>query len=154
MASITRSDVDSRRQWQAFFDEQLRDIALRAPQPTADQSTAQYLRAVCRTLKYGHLPEGHELRGIPFDKNLPNDALYQLVPQVVDATKKAVNDPATVPYGEFRAIETVDPRTGFKQTRFIGQDNFVKFMGRPGRRVETFTTDRGKYDARKAKYVA
>ena len=105
MATITRSDVDSRRQWQAFFDEHLRDIGERAPQPTADQSTAQYLRAVCRTLKYGHLPEGHELRGIPFDKNLPNDALYQLVPQVVEATKKAVNDPATVPYGEFRAIE-------------------------------------------------
>jgi hypothetical protein len=154
MASLTRSEVDGRRQWQSYFDERLRDVAIRAPEPAADQTTAEYCRAVCRTLKYGYLPEGHDMRKVPFDKNLPNDALYNFVPQVVDGTIAARYDSSTVPYGEFRELTKIDPATGYKETRFIGRDHFTRFMMRPGRRVETFTTSNGKYDARRAKYVA
>jgi hypothetical protein len=144
---IERPEVDSRRQWQAYIDERLRDIGERAPEPILGQTPEQYCRAVCRSLKHAYLPEGHQLRQVKYDKNLPNDVLVRLVPQLLDAVKATVNDPANVPFGEFREIKTVDPRTGYTKTRFIGRDNFVKFMGRPGRRVLSFTTDRGRFDA-------
>ena len=41
-----------------------------------------------------------------------------------------------------------------KQIDWIGQDSFVKQMMRPGRRVVSFTTDRGKYDARTGAWFA
>jgi hypothetical protein len=34
---------------------------------------------------------------------------------------------------------------GIESTRFYGPESFVKAMGRPGRLVTSFTTDRGKY---------
>lgn len=77
-----------------------------------------------------------------------------IISQVVDGTIAARYDSSTVPYGEFRELTKIDPATGYKETLFIGRDHFTRFMGRPGRRVELFNTSNGRYDARKAKYVA
>lgn len=135
VAVINRSEVDSRRQWQVYVDDKLRDVGVRAQAPATDQTAAQYLRAVARNLKYGHLTPSHELYQVPFDKNLPNAALYRLMPQLLDAVKEARNDASTVPPGEFREIVTTDPHTGYKHIRFVGPESFVKRMTNPGRRA-------------------
>jgi hypothetical protein len=149
---IDRSEVDSRRQWQAYFDERLRDIGVRAPESVLDQTTAQYCRAVCRYIKRAYVSQNHRLRDVKFDKTLPNDALYQLIPQVLDASVQGFNDPSTVPFGEFREKPFVDPATGRRGTEFIGQDNFCRFMGRVGRSVSSIQTPNGRYNVAKARY--
>src|SRR5215471_15565889 len=55
-------------------------------------------------------------------------------------------NPLTVPKGEIREVVKTDVN-GLKVRHFIGQDSFVKFMGRPGRRVVSFRTDQGYVDA-------
>ena len=54
--------------------------------------------------------------------------------------------------GEIRPIERRGP-DGQKFIDFIGRESFVKDMTRPGRRVVSFTTDRGKFDAIRSKWM-
>lgn len=138
VATISRSDVDVRQQWQEYADEQLHEVGVRAQAPVSDQDGPQYLRALARNLKYGYLAPNHPLYQTKWDKSLPNDALCTLFPQLLDAVKAARNDASTVPPGEFREIITTDPRTGYKEHRFIGPESFVRGMTTPGRRVTAF----------------
>jgi hypothetical protein len=57
------------------------------------------------------------------------------------------NNPKNVPPGEIRKIERLDETGRVRCIDWIGQDSFVKQMMRPGRRVLSFTTDRGRFDA-------
>lgn len=142
---IDRLDVDSRRQWQEYFDRHLQEIGERAPSPISGQSTADYVRETCRAIKRQHLPQNHPLylnyRG------LPDNVLSRFAPQLVAAVKVEAVNPANFEPGEIRLIPWTDPQTGRKENRFYGQEHFTKFMGRPGRRVISFTTDRGRFDA-------
>lgn len=139
-------DIDDRRRMHAYFDEKLRDIGERAPQPFSNQPVDDYVRETCRSLKRTHLPEDHPLRQANF-RGLRADALYTFVPQLLEAIVKEANDPKNVPFGQFKAIQEFDNYGARKSLRFIGQEHFTKFMGRPGRRVLSFTTDRGRFDA-------
>jgi hypothetical protein len=49
--------------------------------------------------------------------------------------------------GELKKIEELDETGALRMIRFVGQESFVKQMMRPGRRVLSFTTDRGRFDA-------
>ena len=82
---------------------------------------------------------------------LPDDALDAIESQVVRATVKEAVNPAHLAPGEIRPIEKRDA-LGNKRIDWIGQNSFVKAMGRAGRRVVSFTTDRGRYDAIKARF--
>src|ERR1700722_18920354 len=129
---INRPTTSGITEWQEYFDKHLREIGLRAPAPILDDTDEKYCRRVVRELKY-KLPEDHELREPKIDKSMPNDALYAYIPQYVDAYKAWEKNPMRVPFGELKEIVTVDPSTGYKETTFIGRDNFVRFMSRPGR---------------------
>jgi hypothetical protein len=63
-----------------------------------------------------------------------------LEPQVLQACVVEANNPAHVPVGEFRKIERLDEFGKVRTIDFIGQEHFVKQMGRPGRRVIGFKT--------------
>ena len=139
-------EIDAIRQVQAQLDEALREIGMNAPAPVGGQSQIEYLQDACQDVKRQILPRGHPFRTVQYDE-LQRDALETIVPQFLRACVDAAKDPTTVPYGELREIIKVDPRTGYKEHRFIGQDHFTKFMGRPGRRVLSFNTDRGRFDA-------
>jgi hypothetical protein len=118
--------------WQSYFDDNLRDVGVRAPPPIVGQSPEDYVRETCRTLKRQHLAPNDEYYQVDY-RGLPNEHL----PVYADGLVKRVNtrrkDPMTVPFGELREFEKIDPVTGVKSNVFIGQDNFVRFMGRPGR---------------------
>jgi hypothetical protein len=57
------------------------------------------------------------------------------------------HNPMHVPPGQFKMIERRNPYGQVSERVFIGQDCFVKQMGRPGRRVISFNTTNGPVDA-------
>ena len=96
--------------WQSFFDEQLHDVGVRASPPVLGQSTADYVRETCRTLKRAYLPENNKYyrvnyRGLPDDPDLLRNYASLLVGEV----RKQRLNPSTVPYGEFREITRLIP---------------------------------------------
>jgi hypothetical protein len=79
------------------------------------------------------LPGDNELRQVQI-RRLPRDALRQFEDMIYPAAKATAYSADSVPDGEMRAIEEKDSN-GLKMTRWIGQECFVKVMGRPSRRV-------------------
>jgi hypothetical protein len=65
----------------------------------------------------------------------------------IRAIGRAVSDFRSWPCVTSKEIKKVDPRTGHTEIHFYGQESFVKQMMRPGRRVLSFSTDRGRFDA-------
>jgi hypothetical protein len=90
------------------------------------------------------LPQNHPLYQVQF-RDLKSDALpvfeQQLLPAVV---AEAVN-PAHVAPGELKKIERMDEYGKVKCIDFIGQESFVKAMGRPGRKVVRFMAPADSY---------
>ena len=103
---------DAARKFQAFYDETLRKIGARAPQPILGETVNHYRRETLRNLKRTFLPQNHDLYQVQF-RQLPADVLQVFEPQLLQAC--------------------VD---------WIGRESFVKQMGRPGRRVKSFLFDR------------
>jgi hypothetical protein len=118
--------------YQAFYDEQSRDIGMRAPQPTLGQTVNDYRRETLRTPKRTFLPQNHPLYKVNM-RGLPADALQGFEPQVLKAAVKEANNPAHLAPGEIRAINRLDEVGRVKWIDFIGQESFVKQMMRPGR---------------------
>jgi hypothetical protein len=75
-------------------------------------------------------------------RQLKADALRVLEPQLLQACVVEANNPVHVPTGELRKVEELDEFGKLKTIRWIGQESFVKAMGRPGRRVTSFLFDR------------
>lgn len=73
-------------------------------------------------------------------------------PQVVQAVVKEAVNPNNLKPGEIRPIKRTG-RDGQTFIDWIGQHSFVREMTRPGRRVVSFTTDRGKFDAIRSKWM-
>jgi hypothetical protein len=64
-----------------------------------------------------------------------------LEPQLLNACVVEAYNPQHVPVGELRKIEELDEYGKLKTIRWIGQESFVKQMGRAGRRVKSFLFD-------------
>ena len=129
---------ENARSWQEYYDSELQNVGVRAPAPVLGQRAGDYRRHTCELLRKEFLPQSHELSQVNFN-SLKGDALRNMEKMLVeDAVPKARVDPRTVPFGEFRQIERVNPQNGQKEISFYGQDNFVRFMGRPGRVVLGF----------------
>ena len=75
---------DASRKFQAYYDEVLRKVGMRAPEPTLDQSVNDYRRETLRTLKRTFLPPVHELYQVQY-RQLKADALGVLEKQLLDA---------------------------------------------------------------------
>ena len=52
-----------------------------------------------------------------------------------------------MPAGELKEVERLDEYGKIKFIDWVDQESFVKAMGRPGRKVLSFCTDRGRFDA-------
>jgi hypothetical protein len=88
-------------------------------------------------------------------RGLPDEVLDNLEPQIIDAAISEAQNPNNVPLGELRQIDKLDTYGNLRERRFIGQECFVKFAdygNRAGRRVASFTTDKGRFDAAKGKW--
>jgi hypothetical protein len=141
-----QQNFEMARQWQEKFDRTLEELGARADSPVLGQTCNDYIRESFRTMKRTFLPQNHDVYKMNM-RGLPADAL---VPTWESLLKPAIQqeafNPATVPPGQFREIKRTDAN-GQKVHVFIGQDSFVKQLGRPGRRVASFRTDYGYVDA-------
>jgi hypothetical protein len=133
----------SARVYQERFDSALSPWDQRAPAPTLGQDIDNYRRETLVKIKR-LLPDDHELRNIQIRK-MANDVLNVFEPQILEAAKAEAYNASSVPPGEMRRVVEVDSN-GLKIVKYIGQQSFVKDMGRPGRRVVSFRTDQGFID--------
>jgi len=125
--------------FQEYYDVTLRQVGMKAPQPTLGQTCNDYRRETLRTIKRTFLPENHPLYEVQY-RALKADALGVLEPQLLKAAVVEANNPCHVPAGELRKIERLDEFGKVKTIDWIGQESFVKAMTRPGRRVQSFRT--------------
>jgi hypothetical protein len=139
--STPEQHFDAARKFQAYYDDTLRKVGMRAPEPTLGQTVNDYRRETLRTLKRTFLPPVHDLYQVQF-RQLKADALQVFEPQLLSACVTEANNPAHVPLGELRKVEELDEYGKLKTIKWIGQESFVKAMGRPGRRVKSFLFDR------------
>ena len=137
---------DAARKFQAHYDDVLRQVGMRAPQPILGQTVNRYRRETMRTMKRTYLPQNHPLYAVNM-RGLPADSITPIETQLLPAVVVEANNPATVPKGEFRRVDEIDAHGGLRTTRWIGQECFVKQMGRPGRLVVSFNTSNGPVDA-------
>ena len=139
--SSEQEHFDAARRFQAYYDETLRKVGMRAPQPVLGDTVNSYRRETLRNLKRTFLPQTHDLYQVQY-RQLKADALQILEPQLLQAVVEVANYPQLVPPGELRKIERLDEYGKVKTIDWIGQESFVKAMGRPGRRVTSFLFDR------------
>jgi hypothetical protein len=136
------------RRWQEHYQNAVADIGVRIPAPVLGQSVNEYRCEVLRMLKRSFLPKNNEYYRVNF-RGLKNDsaALNALEPLALAEVLAQAKNPANVPRGEIREIKEFDQTGTLRSSKFIGQDSFVKAMGRPGRRVVSFNTPSGPVDA-------
>ena len=127
--------------FQEYYDNALRKVGMRAPQPVLGTTVNDYRRETLRNLKRTFLPQTHPLYEVQF-RQLKADALGVLEPQLLQACVVEANNPVHVPAGELRKVEELDEYGKLKTIRWVGRESFVKEMGRPGRRVKSFLFDR------------
>jgi len=127
--------------FQEYYDNTLRKVGMRAPQPTLGQTVNDYRRETLRTIKQTFLPQNHPLYAVQM-RQLKADALGALEPQVLEAAVVEANNPIHVEPGQLRKVEELDDYGKLKTIKWIGKESFVKAMGRPGRRVTSFLFDR------------
>src|SRR5262245_57429881 len=132
--------LDASRKFQEYYDQTLRRVGMRAPEPTLGQTVNDYRREALRTLKRTFLPQNHDLYQVQF-RQLKTDALGVFEPQLLSACVTEANNPQHVPLGELRKVEELDEFGKLKTIKWIGQESFVKQMMRPGRRVKSFLFD-------------
>jgi hypothetical protein len=128
------------RTHQSRYDELLRRVGRRAPDPVLGQDELTYRQEVCRMMKQTFLPRTHQLYPVQM-RQLRVDALN--APQLFAAVEAEAFNPAHVPPGELMPREVIDPYGKTTMIKFVGPECFVKRMGRPGRRVVGFRTDQG-----------
>jgi hypothetical protein len=138
--STPEQHFDAARRFQEFYDQTLRRVGMRAPEPVLGQTCNDYRRETLRNLKRTFLPQNHDLYQVQF-RQLKADALQVFEPQLLSACVTEAYNPAHVPPGELRKIEEYDEYGKVRTIKFIGQESFVKQMGRPGRRVKSFLFD-------------
>jgi hypothetical protein len=74
----------------------------------------------------------HELYKLNFDA-LPTDVLHSFANQLLPAVERAASDASTVEPGTSR--QTTEDTSFGRQTKFLGQESFIKSMKTPNRRV-------------------
>jgi hypothetical protein len=125
----------------AFADAQARADAVfagfgeRAPRPLEGELLGDYRKRLATKLKKHSTTWGKvKLSELPESAfKIAEDTIYN------DAISAAAN-PADLAAGELRMVTKIDPATGVRTNVFYGKESFVKQMGRPGRRVQSFRT--------------
>jgi len=144
--STPEEHLSASLKFQEYYDETLRKIGTRAPQPVLGDTVNHYRRETLRTIKQTFLPQNHPLYAVQM-RELKADALAVIEPQVLKAAVVEANNPVHVPEGELRKVEELDDYGKLKTIKWIGQESFVRQMMRPGRRVVSFRTNNGFVDA-------
>jgi hypothetical protein len=140
----TREDLlrahASARVYQERYESAFQPWGQRAPAPVVGESPADYRRDLAVKARR-LLPDGHEMREVPFRK-LADDVLDRFEPQLIKDCGQAAYRSDSVPRGEMRRVEETDSN-GSKMVKWIGQQCFVRDLMPPSRRVLGFRTPQG-----------
>jgi hypothetical protein len=120
---------------QARADQVFAGFGERAPRPLEGEHLVDYRKRLATKLKKHSTTWGKvKLSELPESAfQIAEDTIYN------DAISAAAN-PADLAAGELRMVTKIDPATGVRTNVFYGKESFVKQMGRPGRRVQSFRT--------------
>jgi hypothetical protein len=131
------------RTHQARFDEVLRKVGMRAPEPVMGQSELDYQRELLRLCKVTFL-RNHELNKVNM-RGLMADGVRAFTPQVLDAVVTEAFNPCNIPEGQIVSRETLDDFGQLKVIKWVGSPGmcFTRQLGRSGRKVISFRTDQG-----------
>ena len=146
MASLITQEMemaDACRQYQAMYDNLLcQPLGVAPPTPKVGQDVMEYRAEACRAFKRTYLPPAHESYKVNYRGLVDDPKTLGILERklLADCLVEAKN-PAHVPKGQFREFVVTGP-DGLKIHKFIGQESFVKGMGRPCRRVTSFLFDR------------
>jgi hypothetical protein len=125
----------------AFAEAQSRADAIfngfgkRAPRPLEGETLFDYRKRMATALK-SHSPQWKNAKLSRLDSEIFEPIEAQIY---ADAASAAAN-PVDLKAGELRMVTKIDPATGVRTNVFYGSESFVKQMGRPGRRVQSFRT--------------
>jgi hypothetical protein len=135
----------SARVFQARADDAFSTWGQRAPAPVVGQDPDEYRRRLMIKAK-NLLPEGHELRKVTVNR-LPTSAVDIFEPQFYAACKEAGTRNDSVPEGQMRMVERINPDNGHKMNVFYGTRSFIEDFKLPVRRVVSFWTPQGPMSA-------
>ena len=96
---------------------------MRAPEPVIGEDPDHYRRKLMIKAK-NQLPDNHELRKVTVNR-LPDNALAPYEDLFFKACRDAALDPGSVPRGELRRVEGIEPN-GTKTVSWVGQECFVR----------------------------
>jgi hypothetical protein len=135
----------SARVFQARYDAVLEPWGVRAPAPVLGQDIGAYRRDLAVMAKR-LLPENNKYRTIQY-RRLDDNVLDNFEPELLSAVKQLATANDSVPHdAPLRRVEERD-ENGMKAVRWVGQRSFVEDFKAPVRRVLSFTTDRGRWNA-------
>jgi hypothetical protein len=120
---------------QARADQAFEPWGFRAPAPTLGCDPDEYRRDMLVKAKR-LLPGTNELRHVKI-WDLPRSALAAFEDQIYPQARAEAWRPDSVPPGEMRQVHK-PTANGSEIIEWVGQESFVKAMGRPGRRVVGF----------------
>jgi hypothetical protein len=124
------------RVYQEAADNVFQPWGFSAPAPVLGEGGRDYQNRLA-LLAQNQLPDEHELRRLPISL-MKDDAFEVMYPRFFQAAKKEVDNPDTVPPGEFRRVTQVNPENGYKEIRFVGPRSFTHDFTRIRGRVIGF----------------
>ena len=139
-APSEQDHFNAARKYQSYYDEALRDIGGRVPEPILGQTVNDYRRESLRTFKRVFLSQNDELYKVNY-RGLRADTLSVFEPQLLQACVANADNTNGMKPGEFRQITKRNPYGQVSEIRFVGPESFVKAMGRPGRLAKIRTPD-------------
>ena len=131
------------RVYQARADDAFSPWGFRAKEPVIGEDPDRYRRRLMIQAKR-QLPETHALQKVTVNR-LPTDALEPYETLFFKACKESATRPDSVPPGELRRIEEIEPN-GTKTVKWVGQECFVRDLAPPVRRVLGFLTPNGYFN--------
>ena len=120
---------------QAKADSVFNGFGKRAPRPLEGEGFLDYRKRLATDLK----KYSDRWKSIKLSK-LDAETFTPIEEQVYADAITAAAHPLDLAPGELRAVTKTNPTTGVRTIEFYGKESFVKGMGRPGRRVQSFRT--------------
>jgi hypothetical protein len=131
--------AESRRKWQAAYDDSYRLFGERTPDASADEYPGDYRRRLFKGLQ-DKLDPACDLAGINGDE-LNGEQLAKFEPDLFEAALAEAENPslANLPRdGSLIERHRMDSRSGARTVTFHGRRSFIADMGTPPRRVVAF----------------
>jgi hypothetical protein len=146
VAELERQKQERLTLFQARYDSVLEPLKRAAAAPKEEIGVNEYRRRSLGFIQQ-FLPPDSKWRGVSLDGCM-SEALNAIEPQILNEARLAATNPRMLAHTPAAKPDTIDPSlravTLNGITTFHGE-SFVRNMGRPGRRVVSFTTDQGRY---------